>query len=299
MRKRIRVSWDASDLFLLSDSLDYLDSNPKVRAAYKKAARLPLMILGAPGGWALYPTLLFYAALASVFVLHWLGGSFAQLTMLPLLLMVTISSYAFGTVRGTKHSIIRLQILRILRARPDSWMKFVVDPARTYLESLAGYRPAPGRIRDYLNKMRALNGIDNFFTRYNTFATALTLGTGTAFLFLKGMLLALAFLMSSVAWIMMIPVSFFVSALADTTRNEIPKVWHAEDVRVLTKSQDEGTTWTSSFAQRVGSRYNRGLAFSYRLSDFAENLVVPWCLEEVANHDDISACGSYHTGFAC
>ena len=233
MPKWPRVSWDAGDLKQLSASLDHLDSNRKTYAKYKSAAKLPLLVLGAPGGWTFYPNLTFYGSAISLILLNGLPGDIAQLSILPVMMMVAIVSYAYGTIRDTKQSLIRLQVLRILRVEKESWTDFVVRPAITYLESLTEFKRKPGRIKRYLNDMRSLNRADKFFGDYTRALLILSLASGATFLFVRVALVALFFLISMVAWVAMIPISFAISAWADTTRNEIPKVWHVEDLRVL------------------------------------------------------------------
>jgi hypothetical protein len=233
-----RTSWDAGDLKQLSASLTYLDSNRDAYARYKIAAQLPLMILGAPGGWTFYPNIVFYGALTSLLVLNREGGILAPLSTLPLLMMVAILSFAYGTIRDTKRALIRLQILRILRWEKGPWMSLVTRPAIAYLESLTEFKSKPGRIKRYLNKMRSLNRADEFFERYSSVFMVLSLATGIMFLFFRVALLALAFIVSIVGWTAIIPISFVVSACADAARNEIPKVWHMEDLRVLGADED-------------------------------------------------------------
>lgn len=234
MGRRLRVRWDSNDLVLISASLDHLDRDPKALSKFSRAARLPLMILGAPGGWALRPTLAFYGGLASFVTLSLIGGRLGQLSVLALLATATVVSYSYGTIRDARGALIRLQILRLLRAGRENWTKYLFGYALGYLDSISGYTPKPGRIKRYLNDMRSLNRADEFFSTYSYAMTASSVLSGVALLFFSGAILVLFFLASLISLLVIIPISFSVSAWADVTRSGIPKVWHAEDLKVLT-----------------------------------------------------------------
>lgn len=233
-----RISWDAGDMSQLSASLSYLDHNPKKYKSYKFAARLPIMILGAPGGWMFYPNLTFYLAFALLLMLRSEGGIFSTLFILPLLVMVVMFSFAYGNMRDAKLSLIRLQVLKILHTENGPWIGLAVRPAVAYLESLTKFETKPGLIRNYLNKMRSLNRADEFFDRYSSIFMILSLGTSIAFLFFPFVFIALAFVISVLGWVAIIPISFAVSALADVARSNIPKVWHVEDLRVISSEKE-------------------------------------------------------------
>jgi hypothetical protein len=238
MRSRFRIKWDANDLILIGSSLDYLENNPKVLRRYRMAARLPLLILGAPGGWALRPTAAFYAATMTSFLLAIQGGHLGQLSILTSVMVAVIISHSYGTLRDTSGSLIRLQVLRILRAPRTEWAQFFSGYALSYLDSVSRYTVKPGRIKRYLNDMRSLNRADDFFDRYSYALTALSVASGVAFVFIQGAILALFFLASMISLLVIIPISFSISAWADVIRNDIPKVWHPEDVKALTESDD-------------------------------------------------------------
>jgi len=239
MRRWPKIRWDSNDLALISSSLDYLDSNPRALSKFTRAARLPLMIMGAPGGWALRPTLAFYGSLGSLVALSLIGGRLGSLSVLALLATATVVTYSFGTIRDVRGALIRLQILRFLRAGRENWTRYLFGYALGYLDSISGFTPRAGRIKRYLNEMRSLNRADEFFSDYSYAVTALSVLSGVAFLFFGGVTLALFFLISLLSLLVIIPISFSVSAWADVTRSEIPKVWHAEDLKVLTGSDDE------------------------------------------------------------
>lgn len=249
MRRWPKVRWDSKDLVLISASLDYLDSNPKVYSKFSRAARLPLMILGAPGGWALRPTLAFYGGLASLVILSLVGGSRGQLSILALLATATVVSYSYGTIRDVREALIRFQVLRLLRAGRENWTKCLFGYALSYLDSISGYTRKPGRIKRYLNEMRSLNRADEFFNKYSYVMTVSGVLSGVAFLFFGGALLALFFLASLLSLLVIIPISFSVSAWADATRSSIPKVWHAEDLKVLTGFEEGRESQASDSGQ--------------------------------------------------
>ena len=249
MRRWPKVKWDSNDLVLISASLDHLDNNPKVYSKFSRAARLPLMILGAPGGWALRPTLAFYGGLASLVLLSLVGGSRSQLSILALLATATVVSYSYGTIRDVRGALIRLQILRMLRAGRENWTRYLFGYALGYLDSISGYTPKPGLIKRYLNEMRSLNRADEFFSRYSYAATASSVLSGVAFLFFGGAILALFFLSSLILLLVIIPISFSVSAWADVTRSDIPKVWHAEDLKVLIGFDEDEESQASDSGQ--------------------------------------------------
>lgn len=103
-----RISWDAADLMLLSASLDYLERNSKDYSKYKLAAHLPLIVLGAPGGWALNRNIAFYGSLVATFATTRLGQAFSQLVMFPVLMTIAVISFSYGTIGEAKQSLIRL-----------------------------------------------------------------------------------------------------------------------------------------------------------------------------------------------
>ena len=240
MRSRFRIKWDANDLIQIGSSLDYLENHPKALRRYRMAARLPLMVLGVPGGWAFRPTIAFYAAaIASVF-LAIQGGQLGQLSILTSVMVAAVISHSYGTLRDTSGSLIRLQVLRILRAPRAEWARFFSGYALSYLDSVSRYTVKPGRIKRYLNDMRSLNRADDFFDRYSYALTVLSVVSGVAYVFIQGVILALFFLASMISLLVIIPISFSISAWADVTRSDIPKAWHPADIEALTES-DEAT----------------------------------------------------------
>ena len=117
------------------------------------------------------------------------------------------------------------------------------------MDSISGYTPKPGLIKRYLNEMRSLNRADEFFSRYSYAATASSVLSGVAFLFFGGAILALFFLSSLILLLVIIPISFSVSAWADVTRSDIPKVWHAEDLKVLIGFDEDEESQASDSGQ--------------------------------------------------
>jgi hypothetical protein len=235
-----RISWDSTDRMQLSASLRYLETHPKKQGRQRMAAKSPIIILGTPGGWTLRANLVFYGAFALFGIFRWLGEPFAQLAVISMLTMFVVLSWSFGTVRSTKQSIIRLRVLRILRAPGDAWMDLVVDTVIADFDSLTGYTQRPGRVRRYLNSIRSLNRLDDIFTTLRTSLMSLSISSEIVFLFNRTALVALVLLISVLGWLLVIPLAFAVSTVADATRSDIPKVWQVDDLRVLGEhSKDE------------------------------------------------------------
>lgn len=237
MSTRRRVSWDAGDLFLISASLDHLEKHPETRRRYKNAANIPVMALGAPGGWELFPSLTFYGAIASLIVIGILGRGFFEFLLLPIILIIAVASLAYGTPRAAKQSLIRLQVLKILRSSGDQWRRFVVEPAIAHLDTLANYENKPGRLIRYLSRVKSLNRANELFEIYSRFLNALTVASGIGLLFFREEVIALFFLASVILWMAIIPISIAVSILAETVRSEVPQVLNSEDLQAVVRRE--------------------------------------------------------------
>ena len=102
-----------------------------------------------------------------------------------------------------------------------------------YLDSLTRFKQKPGRVRRYLNEVRSLNRVDDLFGTLSTAFMTLSISSEIVFLFNKVALVALILLISVLGWLVIIPITFVVSTMAEATRNDVPKVWQVEDLRVL------------------------------------------------------------------
>ena len=227
------MRYDAGDLQLFGASIEYVRNNPSAHQKWSRLAKPWFLALGSFGGWEPKTTAAnigCFVALAVLWFLHsdWQFPGYG----------VFLFSYSvYGTPGVRKGSFMRFHILQTLRADAGQRIQLLSFPLKSFFSYFSRRLRRQKSVGRYLRSVRIANKIQAILDRLTQIFLGGTIVGMVATILTRSPIVLVASLLSLIVGLLVMPLTIFVFVVAQGIREDIPAVWHAEDVRLANKQE--------------------------------------------------------------